>query len=753
MTKKRCFGCMQLKESSPVCEHCGFNENVQNESHQLPMGTVLRGQYMVGKALGQGGFGITYLGWDLNLDIPIAIKEYYPNSIVNRDATHNPALTGVASNMMEIYVSTRQRFLREAKVLAMLRNIPNIVQVHNFFEENNTAYIVMEYVRGIDLRRYMNMRGGRLSVEETLAILRPVMEALARVHDHEIVHRDISPDNIMMMANGVPKLLDFGAVRNIESANADQDLQHSTEAILKHGFAPMEQYQKRGALGPWTDEYAMCATVYYCLTGRVPPDAPQRMMEDVHPAWDKIPGLSAYQRMVLEKGMSLRGKDRYPDIRSLMAALYGAEPQPVTEPIMATKPVEPMEMPAPAPIQEAEEPAYTAPMMTAPVEPIPVSAPEKPPYTEPMVTKPVERVPEKPKKKKLGVLGIFNVIIAMLLCTVVIFVVARFLPNEQEETSTEVLAVTTETVETTVLTEPTEPPPAWKDNILMKQIDTGGKGIGQCGDVAAFGTDIPRSRVRSVTFQSTLEGAPEKTYDVSLFKDGSVQAWVKDEYSWMKDMIIAAEGGINAKYCDMMFYEFNNLQSITFGDAFHTDDCTSMWLMFRGCYQLWQLDVSTFNTSKVKNMRAMFEACPLQKLDLSTWDTSKVTDMSCLFSNCDKLTELDLTGWDTSNVTDMSCMFLYCDKLKSLDLNHFDTFKVTDMSYMFRYCSMLNTIKIGSWNTSKVKSMEGMFEQCWNLGDLSLFNWDRLASKNVKHNNFLPAGKTINGQPWEEFFQ
>jgi surface protein len=496
----------------------------------------------------------------------------------------------------------------------------------------------------------------------------------------------------------------------------------------------MEQYQKRGALGPWTDEYAMCATVYYCLTGRVPPDAPQRMKEDVHPAWEKIPGLSSSQRMVLEKGMSLRGKDRYPNVRELMAALYGQEPQPAAEPIQATKPVQPMEMPR-----------------SVMPEPIPASEPEKPLYTEPMVTRPVERVEEKPKKKRfsfeslIAVLVLF--VIPVLLVAFTIKILLQELPK-MEFPSSETTVAVTEAVETTV---ETEPPPAWKDNILMEQTTTGDKGIGECGEIAAFGTDIPRGRVRTVTFQSTLEGAPEKTYDVSSNKDGSVLAWVKNENSWMKDMIIAAEGGINAKYCRKMFYEFNNLLTVTFGDAFHTDDCNYMNVMFRGCYQLWQLDVSTFNTSNVKNMEGMFEACPLQKLDLSTWDTSNVTDMSSLFSNCNKLTELDLTGWDTSNVTDMRCMFVYCNKLKSLDLNHFNTFKVTDMSYMFRYCSMLNTIKIDKWNTSKVKSMEGMFEQCWNLGDLSLMGRAILSS--VKHENFLPQGKTINGQPWEEFFQ
>ena len=692
MEKKRCFGCMQLKVNSPICEHCGFNEHVQNESHQLPMGTVLRGQYMVGKALGQGGFGITYLGWDLNLDIPIAIKEYYPNSIVNRDATHNPALTGVATNMMDMYISTRQRFLREAKVLAMLRNIPNIVQVHNFFEENNTAYIVMEYVKGIDLRRYMNLRGGRLTVEEALTILKPVMEALARVHDQGIVHRDISPDNIMMMPDGTPKLLDFGAVRNVESADAEQELQHSTEAILKHGFAPMEQYQKRGALGPWTDEYAMCATIYYSLTGRVPPDAPQRMMEDVHPAWEKIPGLTARQRVALEKGMSLRGKDRYASVRELMDALYGAAPQPVTqpEPIAATMPVEPMEMP---PVQEAEEPLYTAPMVTTPVEHV--------------------ELPEKKKKKSGGLMAGLAAVAVLLVAG---FAALGILPKPEvhEPPATEAPVITTEAPETTAPPETTEAttaptePPAWMDNVLMPQAQHNGWNNSYYSP--AF-KQILRGTVRSVTFLDTLKDVPDDRdigsglWDVSLNQDGSVLAWVTylGDNIGLYDMYIAGEGGVLASDCSFLFYEFSNLEEINFGTAFHTDGITSMEYMFAFCEKLTTVDLENLDTSGVRSMEYMFKGCTsITDMNVGNWNTSNVTNMSNMFSNLDSLTKLDVSDWDVSNVTDMSYMF-------------WQSWKITD----------LVNWDFSGWDISRVENYE----------------------------NFMNKGKTINGQPWEDFFK
>ena len=322
MAGKRCFGCMNIKTSSPVCEHCGYNEFANNESHQLPCGTVLQGQYLVGKVLGQGGFGITYLGWDQYLNIPVAIKEFYPSGFVNRDCSFSLSLTSYETATNEAFQSTRARFLREAQTLARLSGVEEVVHVRNFFEVNNTAYIIMEYVQGIDLRRYINLRGGRLTAQETLGIMNPILRALIQVHAAGVVHRDISPDNIMMQSGGGAKLLDFGAVRNVEVSDADAQLPKSTEAILKHGFAPIEQYQRRGAIGPWTDEYALCATMYYCMTGRIPADAPERMMEDIQINWASIPGLTAEQIAALDKGMAVRAKDRFASVQELYNALY-----------------------------------------------------------------------------------------------------------------------------------------------------------------------------------------------------------------------------------------------------------------------------------------------------------------------------------------------------------------------------------------------------------------------------------------------
>ena len=336
-----CYGCMEPTDQF-ICPHCGFPRNGNNQPHQLPVGSLLRGQYVIGKVLGQGGFGITYLGWDRYLDTKVAIKEFYPSAMVSRDCTHSTCVLCTGDQTSGPFRNSRERFLREAKALAKFEGNSAIVGIKSFFEENDTAYIIMEYVKGTSLERYVAIRGGRVSFDETTRLLQPVMDALAKVHDAGMVHRDISPDNIILHPMGGAKLLDFGAVRDVESPNADQALARSTEAILKHGFAPIEQYQSRGSLGPWTDVYALCATIWYCVTGRVPTDAPARIIEELPLAWDSVPGLTAHQQEVLRKGTALRAKDRYASVGALRQDLMRETAAP--SPIVTVK-----ETPAPQP--------------------------------------------------------------------------------------------------------------------------------------------------------------------------------------------------------------------------------------------------------------------------------------------------------------------------------------------------------------------------------------------------------------------
>lgn len=327
MEQKRCYGCMRLKDDQPVCPHCGYDERTQNDIHQLPTGTVLKEQYLIGRVLGQGGFGITYLAWDLYLDTPVAVKEYFPKEVVMRECSVSTNVSICTTDGETRFRNNKERFLREAKMLARFSQTPEIVQVRNFFLANNTAYIVMEYVEGITLKQYVADQGGKLSVEETMSILRPILRALAMVHKAGLIHRDISPDNIMLLPGGGAKLLDFGAVRDVANGSSA-----STEAILKRGFAPIEQYQKRGNLGPWTDVYAMSATIYYCVTGEVLLDSPDRLLEyeDLDLS-KKAPQLPEYQCRALEHGLQLRTENRTASVEALYRELF-PENVPAPEP-------------------------------------------------------------------------------------------------------------------------------------------------------------------------------------------------------------------------------------------------------------------------------------------------------------------------------------------------------------------------------------------------------------------------------------
>ena len=189
-----CYGCFAEKEPGLPCPRCGFCENDQQPYLALPLGTILNGRYLVGKVLGMGGFGITYLGYDLTLEIKVAIKEYMPSALATRHPDHySVALTG---RVEADYQYGMERFLEEAKILAKLQNTPHIVSVQNYFQENGTAYFVMEYIDGMSLKAYLSKNGERISWDQAVAILKPIMEALVQVHALNLLHRDISPDNI-----------------------------------------------------------------------------------------------------------------------------------------------------------------------------------------------------------------------------------------------------------------------------------------------------------------------------------------------------------------------------------------------------------------------------------------------------------------------------------------------------------------------------------------------------------------------------
>ena len=315
-----CYGCFQEKpDDSPVCPHCGFNVEEEQPFLALPMGALLNGRYMTGKVLGVGGFGITYLGYDLTLEIKVAVKEYMPSGLATRHSDkYSVALTGRGQ---EDYQNGMERFLEEARILAKLQNTPNIVSVQNYFKENNTAYFVMEYIDGMSLKAYVASQGGKIPYDQALTILMPVMQALTQVHALNLTHRDISPDNISITSKGESKLLDFGAAR---FSIGDEK---SVSVILKHGYAPEEQYSSKGNQGPWTDVYAMGATLYRCVTGELPPDSIMRVHNDTlkKPSELGVP-LPPQVEQAIMKALAVKAEDRFSTMEAFIEGITGKTP-------------------------------------------------------------------------------------------------------------------------------------------------------------------------------------------------------------------------------------------------------------------------------------------------------------------------------------------------------------------------------------------------------------------------------------------
>lgn len=240
-----CYNCMQQKPNNETkCPHCGYtNGSEKGEHYYLPEGSMLNERYIVGRVLGHGGFGITYIGLDTKFDTKVAIKEYLPSDISTR-ALGESTVSTFSGEKYDAYVYGLGRFIDEAKTLAKYNSHPCIVSINDYFEENNTAYIVMEYLDGISVSEYIKRSGSKISMDETLEIMRPVMDALVAVHKNGMIHRDVSPDNIFITKNKQVKLLDFGAARHAMSEKSK-----SLSVVLKPGYAPPRAILHQGQAG------------------------------------------------------------------------------------------------------------------------------------------------------------------------------------------------------------------------------------------------------------------------------------------------------------------------------------------------------------------------------------------------------------------------------------------------------------------------------------------------------------------------
>lgn len=296
-----------------VCPHCGCQPVIHDNLYYLQPGTWLcQGRYLIGNAVNAGGFGIVYRAWDKTFDKLIAIKEYYPGGIAARTPGTSQVLVYSDKRIAE-YEQGKERFLNEARKVAKFNTHPSIVDVYDFFEENNTAYMVMEFMDGMTYKAYIKSQGGKVKQHIAVSVALAVLDALREVHKEKIIHRDINPSNVFICKNGMVKLFDFGAAR-IETADM-------TTVLTPH-YAPPEQYSTQGKQGPYTDIYAVGAMTYFALTGIKPEESTDRVQEDhLVPPHEVDPEIPVELSNAVMRSMALKPELRYQNTDQFRDAL------------------------------------------------------------------------------------------------------------------------------------------------------------------------------------------------------------------------------------------------------------------------------------------------------------------------------------------------------------------------------------------------------------------------------------------------
>ncbi len=317
-TQTLCYNCFQqIADPAAPCPYCGFDleENRQKFPVALRAGTVLNNRYIVGRVLGQGGFGITYVAFDTQLQTRMAIKEYMPSDIATR--VEGTTVSIMMDTKSDDFTYGAERFQEEARTLAKFIGHPNIAGVSSYFDENDTSYFVMDYIEGVSFKSYIANNGGKVSVDETLNVMIPVLRALTAVHAEGFIHRDVTPDNIYISKDGNVKLLDFGSARY-----SIGDKSKSLDVILKVGYAPKEQYIRRGRQGPYTDVYSCAACFYAALTGYLPPESLERLDHDeLVPVSQAGVDVPEWLDKAILKGLAVQPEDRFQSAAEFLDAI------------------------------------------------------------------------------------------------------------------------------------------------------------------------------------------------------------------------------------------------------------------------------------------------------------------------------------------------------------------------------------------------------------------------------------------------
>lgn len=740
MELTRCFRCMEIIPQYP-CPHCGYDPAQHPpQSFALRPGFVLGGKYVVGAVLGQGGFAITYMGWDLASERKVTIREYYPAGQVSRNAAYGRDVEWYPSEQARFARSSgMESFEREAREMACVADVPQVVNVQNVFRENGTAYVVMDYVEGETLKRLVT-RTGPLTWEQAKGIFLPAARAMARVHDRGMIHRDLNPDNLILEPDGTVRIL-------VEPGAAKFGTGASGMRTVKGGFSPLEQYSQRDDTGPWTDVYALAATMYYTLTGVLPPDAVDRVSADKL-RWD-LPQLAALPQNVREA------------LRKAMAVQPAKRPQSMTEFTgqLIEQPGGALQVTT---LRKLLIPIVTAAVVFAVVAAVLVSgALKKTGGTElsAVSSEPVVTVPSTPAT---------NVPTVTLPETVPV-TLPGMIPTTMPET------VPTTAPETTPTTVETTEAPARQSFPMCATESLDPEEREQWPSQTFWGQKkYKRSYVTRVVFYDSMQDAGSSGWDISQNHDGTVRAWMDGSI-----LCVAADGLICLDQdASCLFAGFSNVRQIEFNNAVDTSRVENMRYMFADCENLSSLDLSSFDTSRVMDMSHMFSTCQrLTALDLSSFDTSWVEDMESMFYDCKKLTSVNLDSFDTSSVRTMEKMFAYCEKLPTVDVSHFDTRCVTNMSHMFRNCTKLQRVDVSGFDTSNVGAINSMFYKCESLSyvDLNGFDFSQMyglcfvlqgcplitnidadgwnIAPFAQYDGFMDDGDTINGMPWAKYFR
>lgn len=320
-TRHLCPGCMsRWEDTKKPCPRCGFSrETGESGGRELPPFTVLGGRYLLGKRIGAGGFGISYIALDLTEEKLLAVKEFFPAGMAERRGME---VVPEEEADEEDYQRARESFRREAELLARFVGTEGIVTYRDYLEENGTAYLVMDYVEGPNLKQALRERGKPFTQEEALELMKPILLAVDAMHRKWVIHRDISPENLIRKPDGTLTLIDFGAAREFSFAE-----QENLTVIVKRGYAPEEQYHSGSRQGPWTDLYACCAVLYQLVSGILPQDAAGRRETDELVPLKNLEGVQVTEAFsdAVAKGMTISAADRYPSIRELMQDLYPEE--------------------------------------------------------------------------------------------------------------------------------------------------------------------------------------------------------------------------------------------------------------------------------------------------------------------------------------------------------------------------------------------------------------------------------------------